>query len=89
MFQISKCLFVFCCNIAMDGVIKTVIATTAVTQPLILSVLSISRLFFLDFYGNLNPARWYINCKMVKFKTPLFVLLYGQGLEIFSFYFTA
>ena len=70
-------------------VIKAVIAATDVIQPLILSLLSISRLFFLGFYVNLNPARWYINCKMVKFKTPLFVLLYGQGLEIFSFYFTA
>ena len=69
-------------------VIEAVIAATDVIQPLILSLLSISRLFFLAFYVNLNPLRYYYNCSIVK-QCFLFALLYGQGLEIFSFYFTA
>ena len=70
-------------------VIKAVIAATDVIQPLILSLLSISRLFFLAFYVNLKPLRWYYNCSIVML---VFFYLYcynGQGLEIFSFYFTA
>ena len=56
----------------MDGVIKSVIAATDVIQPLILWLLSIPRLYFLDFYVDLNPSR--LNMYFVD-KLPYLVLL--------------
>ena len=60
----------------MDGVIKSVIAATDVIQPLILWLLSIPRLYFLDFYVDLNPSR--LNMYFVD-KLPYLVLLCYTG----------